>query len=362
VTVPAPLGAIPSPSFNALHLGRFQIRLYGMMIALGVLAAVTLAGRRWERRGGDPSDIPTLAAWAVPAGLVGARAYHVITDPELFRGQWYRAFYIWEGGLGIWGGIALGVAVGLWVAKRRGLPLLPMLDCVAPALALAQAIGRWGNYWNQELFGRPTTLPWGLEIDPAHRPPGYEHYATFQPTFLYEIVWNLSLAAVLIWLGRTRRIRAPGLFALYVAGYSAFRIFEETLRIDYSNHFLGLRVNFYVAGVLCLGAVLWFIAIQRGWRLRRAAGMLGLAWIVAWAAGCGSMPAVGADQSRDSHRGGLQLVGGEAWLEPGAAAQGIQRDHVMVALVPARRARTLVTEGAEAVASGNDLPRHAAGT
>jgi prolipoprotein diacylglyceryl transferase len=140
------------------------------------------------------------------------------------------------------------------------------MDVVAPSLLVAQAIGRIGNYFNQELFGKPTTLPWGLKIDPAHRPPGYQQYATFQPTFLYEIIWNLALAGVLIWLGQTRRVRPPGCFALYVAGYSGFRIFEETLRIDYSNHILGLRLNFFVALVLCLAGLAWFFAIQRGWR------------------------------------------------------------------------------------------------
>ena len=139
------------------------------------------------------------------------------------------------------------------------------MDAAAPSLLVAQSFGRVGNYFNQELFGGPTTLPWGLKIDAAHRPPGYTQYATFHPTFLYEIVWNLSLAAFLVWLGHHRRIRPPGLFALYVAGYSGFRIFEETLRVDYSNHIFGLRLNFFVALVLCIIGLLWFVAIQREW-------------------------------------------------------------------------------------------------
>jgi len=260
VTVPASLAAIPSPSFNALHLGRFQIRLYGMMIALGVLAAVTLAGRRWERRGGDPSDISTLAAWAVPAGLVGARAYHVITDPELFRGRWLHVFAIWEGGLGIPGGLLAGVLVGVIVARRRGLPIGSLLDAVAPALPLAQAIGRLGNWFNQELFGRPTNLPWGLRIDPAHRPAGFEHVATFQPTFLYEALWNLLLVWVLVRI-EGRWHRRPGrLFALYVGGYSLGRLWVESLRIDHANTILGLRVNIWVSLVglaVVIGFFLW---------------------------------------------------------------------------------------------------------
>ena len=158
-----------------------------------------------------------------------------------------------------------GALVGIWLARKRLGPFdaRRFADAVAPSLLVAQSIGRIGNYFNQELFGKPTSLPWGLKIDPAHRPPGFSQYATFHPTFLYEIIWNLSLAAFLIWLGNHRRIKPPGLFALYVAGYSAFRMFEETLRIDYSNHVLGLRLNFFVALVLCLGALAAFVVIQR---------------------------------------------------------------------------------------------------
>ena len=172
---------------------------------------------------------------------------------------------MWKGGLGIWGGIAAGTVVGIWRARRRLSPpdLRRFADAVAPALLVAQSIGRVGNYFNQELFGKPSTLPWALKIDPAHRPPHYLQYATFQPTFLYEIIWNLSLAAFLVWLGDHRKIKAPGLFALYVAGYSGFRIFEETLRIDYSNHILGLRLNFFVALILCLAGLAAFVMIQR---------------------------------------------------------------------------------------------------
>jgi prolipoprotein diacylglyceryl transferase len=202
----------------------------------------------------------------VPAGIIGARIYHVITDPQLFEGQWYRVVYIWEGGLGIWGGIALGVAVGLWVARRRGIPLLPLLDVVAPALALAQAIGRWGNYWNQELFGRPTTLPWGLEIDVANRPAGYEQYSTFHPTFLYESLWNLALCGVLLLIDRRHRLRPGRLFVVYVGGYTFARFFIERLRIDTANKIFGLRVNEWVSALMFLGAV-GFLAVD-AWRHR----------------------------------------------------------------------------------------------
>jgi len=189
------------------------------------------------------------------------------TTPSQVPDHWWGVFAIWKGGLGICGGIAAGAAAGLWVLSRRlsRVDVRRFMDVAAPSLLVAQAIGRIGNYFNQELFGKPTRLPWGLEIDPAHRPPGFGQYATFQPTFLYELIWNLSLAAFLIWLGQTRRVRAPGVFALYVAGYSGFRIFEETLRIDYSNYVLGLRLNFFVALMLCLSGLTWFAAIQRGW-------------------------------------------------------------------------------------------------
>src|SRR5205807_5928016 len=158
--------------------------------------------------------------------------------------------------------------VGLWVVRRRldRADIPRFMDCAAPGLLCAQAIGRVGNYFNQELFGKPSTLPWARKIDPAHRPPGYSQFATYQPTFLYEIIWNLLLAGVLIWLVRRHRFRPPGVFALYVAGYSGFRIFEETLRIDYSNHILGLRLNFFVALVLCVLGLASFVAIQTGWR------------------------------------------------------------------------------------------------
>jgi len=269
VIAPGVLASIPSPSSGALHLGPLQLRAYGLMIALGVLAAVWLTSRRVEQRGiASREDISAIALWAVPAGVVGARLYHVITDWKSFRGDWWRAFKIWEGGLGIWGGIALGVLVGLWAARRRGLALVPLLDAAAPALALAQAIGRWGNYFNQELFGKPTSLPWGLEIDLAHRPPGYEGYATFHPTFLYESLWNLGLCLCLIGLDARRRkagrpLRAGALFALYVAGYTFARFFIERMRIDTAYKLAGLRINEWVAAAVFAGAVLWLLTKGR---------------------------------------------------------------------------------------------------
>ena len=225
------IASIPSPSSGSFHLGPLQLRAYGLMIALGVFAAIEIARHRWKQRGGDPDAITTIALWAVPAGLVGARIYHVITDNELYRGHWLDAFKIWNGGLGIWGGVAVGVLVGAIVARRKGYDIPTLLDCVAPALPVAQAIGRLGNYFNQELFGGPTSLPWGLEIAPAHRPAGYEHTATFHPTFLYEAVWNLALAALIIWVipRVLPRLKTGRLFVVYIAGYTLGRLLVELM-------------------------------------------------------------------------------------------------------------------------------------
>lgn len=257
------LAAIPSPPSKAVEIGPLDIRAYGLAIAAGVVVAVLIAQRRWQRAGGDPSDIVDIATWAVPAGIAGARLWHVLTDWQKFRGNWGEAFAIWEGGLGIPGGLLLGSAVGVIVARRRGIALGPLLDAVAPAIPVAQAIGRLGNWFNQELYGRPTDLPWGLEIDPGHRPDGFAAEETFHPTFLYEGLWNLALAAALIWMGRRGRFRPGQLFALYVVGYGVGRLWVEMVRIDPASRLLGLRVNIWtsLAAVAIAGAV--FVVRQR---------------------------------------------------------------------------------------------------
>jgi prolipoprotein diacylglyceryl transferase len=262
------LASIPSPPHNGFSVGPLFFHAYGIAYVFAVAAAIFISRYRWARVGGDPELCYEIAMWAFPAGLIGGRIYFDITTPSQIPDHWYGVFAIWDGGLGIWGGIAGGAIVGLLVARRRLShdDLLRFMDAVAPGLLVAQAIGRIGNYFNQELFGGPSSLPWALKISPAHRPPGYLHVPTFEPTFLYELIWNLLLASFLVWLGKHRRIRAPALFALYVAGYSGFRIFEETQRIDFSNYFLGLRVNFFIASILCLVGLLWFVAVQRGWR------------------------------------------------------------------------------------------------
>jgi prolipoprotein diacylglyceryl transferase len=263
------IASIPSPSSSGLSLGPFEIHIYGLMYVFAVAAAVAITVRRWEQRGGSRDLVYETALWAFPAGLIGGRLYFDLTSWNAVPDHWWGPLAVWDGGMGIWGGIALGAAVGVWRVRRAGASVAEFMDAAAPALLVAQAIGRVGNYFNQELFGGPTSLPWGLEIDPAHRPEGYAAYSTFQPTFLYEIVWNLSLAAFLVWLGNHRRIKPPGLFALYVTGYSAFRIFEESLRIDPAHHILGLRLNFFVAVLLTIAGALWFLRTQG--LLRRSA-------------------------------------------------------------------------------------------
>ena len=258
------LGSIPSPSSSSLDIGPLELRAYGLAIAVGVIVAVTFAQRRWAARGGDPADLSRLATWSVVAGLVGARAYHVITDYHRFQGQWLDAVKVWEGGLGIPGGLLAGVVTGVVLARRRGLPAGQLLDVVAPAIPIAQAIGRLGNWFNQELFGRPTELPWGLRIDVAHRPDGYEQFATFHPTFLYEALWNLALASLLVVHERRRPDGRPGrLFALYVGGYALGRLWVEALRIDDATRIAGVRVNIWVSLVAVVAAAASMLVLRR---------------------------------------------------------------------------------------------------
>ena len=257
------LAAIPSPSVNGFFLGPLHIHFYALMYLVGITLAVLLGRRRWQAMGGDPELVDDMALWGVPFGILCGRLYFDLTTPKDIPPHWWGPLAVWDGGLGIWGGVALATAVCVWRLRRAGVPVAAMMDALAPCLLIAQAIGRIGNYFNQELFGGPTSLPWGLEIAPAHRPPGYLQYATFHPTFLYELVWDLLLAGLLVWLGRGGKVRQGSLFALYVAGYSAFRIFEESLRVDYSQYFLGLRLNFYIASLMTLAGLVWFALLQR---------------------------------------------------------------------------------------------------
>ena len=261
------LAAIPSPSQNGFYIGPLFIHAYGLAYVLAVSAAILIAAGAGPSEGGDPDLVYEVAMWGFPAGP-DRRAdllpdHHAQPDPAALVGP-VRDLEGRAGDLGRDRRRASPAGCGCSIAACPRADIRRFMDAAAPGLLVAQAIGRVGNYFNQELFGGPTSLPWALKIDPAHRPPGYAQYATFQPTFLYEIIWNLSLAAFLVWLGHHRKIRPPGLLALYVAGYSAFRIFEETLRIDYSNYILGMRLNFWIASLLCLAGLVWFVVIQRG--------------------------------------------------------------------------------------------------
>jgi prolipoprotein diacylglyceryl transferase len=246
--------------------------MYGLLLAVAVVVAVWVAEARWRRRGYPKDAIVDMAFWVVIAGVVGARLYHVITDYQLFDDDPLRAFQIWKGGLSIWGAVLGGALAVVVVCWRRKLPTTAVMDCMAPGIVLAQAIGRWGNWFNQELFGKPTTLPWGLEIAPAHRPVGYEGFSTFQPTFLYESLYCLAILGVLLLAERRLTLRQGQTFALYVMLYTFGRFWFENLRIDPAHHVAGLRVNAWVSVAVFAGALGWFLWLGRHSQPQRRPG------------------------------------------------------------------------------------------
>jgi prolipoprotein diacylglyceryl transferase len=255
--------SIPSPDSGVWTIGPVPLRAYALLIITGIVVAVWVGSKRYVARGGAPGTIADIAVWAVPFGIVGGRLYHVITDWQLYFGPGKEGFAgairIWDGGLGIWGAVALG-GVGAWIAaKRKGIALPPVADAIAPGIALAQAIGRFGNWFNQELFGAPTTVPWALEIDPPFRPDGYEQFETFHPTFLYESLWMLGVALVLIWADRRFTMGHGRVFALYVLLYSLGRLWIEALRIDDANVILGFRLNIWTSILVALGALIYLV-------------------------------------------------------------------------------------------------------
>ena len=258
--------SFPSPAEGVWHLGPLPLRAYALCIIAGIVLAVWLGEKRWVARGGRAGDVTEIATWMVPFGIIGGRIYHVITTPDAYFGTGGRplhALYIWEGGLGIWGAIAFG-GVGAWIGcRRRGIPLPAFADALAPGIVLAQAVGRLGNYFNQELFGRPTDLPWAVTIDAAHRPEGYLDQATYHPTFLYELLWNVGVAVLVIWADRRFRLGHGRAFALYVAAYTVGRFWIEGLRIDPAHDFLGLRINEWTSVLVFLGAVAYFVISAR---------------------------------------------------------------------------------------------------
>lgn len=267
---------IPSPSQGVWELGPFPIRAYALCIIVGVIAAIWIGERRWVARGGKPGQVSDIALWAIPFGLVGARLYHVITDWHLYFGEGKEpitALYVWQGGLGIWGAIGMGALGAVIGAKVMGIKVLPLVDALAPGLLIAQAFGRWGNWFNQELFGRPTDLPWGLEITDPNRlnelPAEYADATVFHPTFLYECLWNLGGFGLLIWLDARFKLGFGRVLALYVMVYTAGRGWIESLRIDpvQMHDVLGLRLNVWTSIILFLLAAAYFV-----WSLRRHPG------------------------------------------------------------------------------------------
>ena len=256
---------IPTPSSNSIELGAITIHYYALSILLGIIAALALGSYRWKRAGGIASELYDLAIYVIPAGILGGRIYHVITTPELYFGSGghiQNAFKIWEGGMGIWGAVALGSAVAYlyFKSKRRSISFPAALDALAPGVLIAQGIGRWGNWFNHELFGTPTTLPWGLQIPVADRPVGYSHFATFQPTFLYESLWCFLGALIILTWPRVKKLKAGDTFLLYIFIYCIGRMGIETLRIDFAHRILGLRLNVWVA---LLGALISGVFILR---------------------------------------------------------------------------------------------------
>ena len=275
------LADIPSPTKARYNLGPIPIRMYAMCILAGILVAVWLGDKRWRSRGGKPQEVVDIAIWAVPFGLVGGRLYHVITTSGPYfgtDGDWVKAFYVWEGGLGIWGAIALG-ALGAYIGcRRRGASLRTFADAVAPGIVLAQALGRWGNWFNNELYGKHTGLPWGLKVhvmDSATQkaiigPDGKPELVAggpFHPTFLYESIWCVGVAVLCIWADRRFKLGYGRVFALYVAAYTVGRFWIESLRTDEAHHFLGMRLNDWTAIIVFLGAVAYFL-----WSRKRLPG------------------------------------------------------------------------------------------
>ncbi|HEV8024347.1 MAG TPA: prolipoprotein diacylglyceryl transferase [Candidatus Nanopelagicales bacterium] len=255
--------SIPSPEQGTWNLGPVPLRAYALAIIAGIVIAIWLGNKRYVARGGQPGLITDIALWAVPFGIIGGRLYHVLSDWQIYFGPDGRGFVaalrVWDGGLGIWGAVALG-GLGAWIAARRHhVALPPIADAIAPGIALAQAVGRWGNWFNQELFGRPTDLPWALEIDPAKRPTGYEEFATFHPTFLYESLWLVGVAVVVIWADRRFQMGHGRVFALYVLLYVIGRGWIEAMRIDPVNTVGGLRLNVWTSIIVGIGALAYLV-------------------------------------------------------------------------------------------------------
>jgi prolipoprotein diacylglyceryl transferase len=263
------LAYIPPPPTNGFHIGRLFFHFYGLAIAIGVLCAFWLARKRWQELGRDPGEIEIAGIWAVVAGFIGGRLAYVSTHSGDFHGRWLHVFAIWEGGLALYGGLTLGILTGIFVAYRRGLPVLLALDAAIPGIPLAQAFGRWGNYFNQELFGTPTRVPWALEVEQAHRPAKYQAFTTFHPTFLYESIWDLVIVGTLLWLSARRKLRTGSIVLCYLGMYAFGRFLLELIRTDTTYRLFGLSRNAYVSLAVVLGAGVWlYLREVRGPRVQ----------------------------------------------------------------------------------------------
>src|SRR5437868_10351382 len=270
------LASIPSPSSGSFQIfSHFTIHMYGVMLVICIAGCIGLTGDRWVRWGGDLDLIFRMSLWGVIAGIIGARAYHDLTSwnqDQTIHQHWYGFAAVWDGGLGIWGAIPVGCLAGAWIVRRSGQSVRLMMDAVAPGLLLAQGIGRWGNYFNQELFGKPSTLPWALEIAPSHRPAGYAIYSTFQPTFLYESLACLAIVGILLLAEHRGALKLGQTFALYVALYTFARFWFENMRIDPAHEIAGLRLNAWLSILVCLSGIAWFFWLGRHEPLQRRPG------------------------------------------------------------------------------------------
>ena len=306
------LAYIPSPPQGVWTIGPIPLRAYAFFIIVGIFVAIWWGEKRFVARGGEPGFITDLALWVIPFGLIGGRLYHVMTDFKTYfgpQGNPWGALKVWEGGLGIWGAVALG-GVGAWIGcRRKGIPLGPVADALAPAVLLAQAIGRFGNYFNQELYGRPTTLPWGLEIYERVNSAGINDNlngvaisntptSIVHPTFLYEMLWNLLIVGLVVWADKQFKLGHGRTFALYVAGYCVGRFGVELLRDDYATHLFGLRINTYTSAIVFFGAVVYFVLAKKG---REAPEALGAAQADPGATSLASLMSDGDNPLNEDH-------------------------------------------------------------
>ena len=274
------LSYIPSPTISQFSIGPVTIHIYALCILMGIVLAVWITTTRWKKLGGNFDQVLDITLVSVPAGIIGARLYHIITTPERFfgpDGDWAEMFRIWNGGLGIWGGVLFG-ALAAWAwCRHKHYPMALLADAIAPGLLVAQAVGRLGNWFNQELYGAPTTLPWGLKLNMEGTAIGHSEQCydgatcpsgtLFHPTFLYEMIWNLIGAAIIVYIGSKamKKLKAGSLFAVYIMWYTLGRTWIESLRIDYAHEFLGVRINVWVSmAVFVLGAVSFIVVQQMG--------------------------------------------------------------------------------------------------